>query len=148
MEDDVGLLIEDLTERMLNSLEVSNNEDSILASLATMEELSPKLRDFLTRKGYNDASMRMIHVNETVTGFNRIIEISKKSNTRLRIAEERIDNLYSVIKELKHRKLLNFLYAFIFASIGFGVIYAMNPAAAGAILDFLRTIGYITHFTS
>ena len=51
MEDDVGLLIEDLTERMLNSLEVSNNEDSILASLATMEELSPKLRDFLTRKG-------------------------------------------------------------------------------------------------
>lgn len=147
MEEEVEQLLEDITERMLNSLESSNSEESLIDMLSSIDDISPKLKEFLTRKGYNDNSNRMLHVNDIIGSFNMIINVTKKNHARLKAVEDRIDNLYVIIKNLKHRKFMSFLYLFIFAALGFSVIYVMNPAAAGAILDFLRALGYITHFT-
>lgn len=145
MQEKLDNLIEELSDKLYNSLDNMNNDEELLRRLTNLENMDKSLYQYLLHKSYNDNTLRRIHINETVTALHKIVTIYRISIARMGLVDERLDRLHESIIELKKRKASNFFNIMSIVGIVFWALYTLNPSATGATLDFFKALfGMVT----
>lgn len=145
MQEKLDNLIEELSDKLYNSLDNMNNDEELLRRLTNLENIDKYLYQYLLHKSYNDNTLRRIHINETVTALHKIVTIYRISIARMGLVDERLDRLHESIIELKKRKASNFFNIMSIVGIVFWALYTLNPSATGATLDFFKALfGMVT----
>ena len=145
MQEKLDNLIEELSDKLYNSLDNMNNDEELLRRLTNLESIDKSLYQYLLHKSYNDNTLRRIHINETVTALHKIVTIYRISIARMGLVDERLDRLHESIIELKKRKASNFFNIMSIVGIVFWALYTLNPSATGATLDFFKALfGMVT----
>lgn len=145
MQEKLDNLIEELSDKLYNSLDNMNNDEELLRRLTNLENIDKALYQYLLHKSYNDNTLRRIHINETVTALHKIVTIYRISIARMGLVDERLDRLHESIIELKKRKASNFFNIMSIVGIVFWALYTLNPSATGATLDFFKALfGMVT----